>query len=125
MDARDYKDGDATNKVRANINAKHDSNVVIKDNPPATTTDSLIASIEDAARKGKIKIKSINDFTSEEVEIEIKAPGGVGAEQLVDALYAFTDCEVTIASRIVVITKNRPVEMTVSEVLKENTTQLV
>src|SRR5207247_2673072 len=92
---------------------------------PTTTTDSLIASIEDAARKGKIKVKSVNDFTSEDVEIEIKAPGGVSADQLVDALYAFTECEVTIASRIVVIKDNRPVEMTVSEVLKENTAQLV
>src|SRR5579859_5265729 len=92
---------------------------------PTTTTDSLMASIEDASRKGKIKVKSINDFTSEEVEIEVKAPSGVSSEQLIDALYAFTDCEVTIASRIVLIKNNRPVEMTVSEVLRENTTQLV
>ena len=52
-------------------------------------------------------------------------PGGVDAEKLVDALYAFTDCEVTIASRIVVIKDNRPVELTVSEILRENTGQLV
>ncbi|HOW80388.1 MAG TPA: DNA gyrase subunit A, partial [Verrucomicrobiota bacterium] len=90
-----------------------------------TTTDSLIGSIEDASRKGKIKVRSINDFTSEEVEIEVKAPSGVSAEQLADALYAFTDCEVTISSRIVVIRNNRPVELTVSEVLRENTAQLV
>src|SRR5579859_3647303 len=92
---------------------------------PTTTTDSLMASIEDASRKGKIKVKSVNDFTSEDVEIEVKAPAGVSAEQLVDALYAFTDCEVTIASRIVVIRDNRPVELTVSEVLRANTEQLV
>src|ERR1041385_5191375 len=84
-----------------------------------------MASIEDASRKGKIKVKSCNDFTSEDVEIEVKAPAGVSAEQLVDALYAFTDCEVTIASRIIVIKDNRPVEMTVSDVLRENTAQLV
>ncbi|HYG35370.1 MAG TPA: DNA gyrase subunit A, partial [Clostridia bacterium] len=102
-----------------------ESTVVIKEIPPTTTTDSLIGSIEDASRKGKIKVKSINDFTSEEVEIEVKAPNGVSADQLVDALYAFTDCEVTIASRIIVIKNNRPVEMTVSEVLRENTEQLV
>src|SRR3989441_8262773 len=125
MDAREYRDGAATVKVRAKIKAKDDSTVVIKETPPTTTTDSLITSIEDAARKGKIKVKSINDFTSEEVEIEIKAPGGVSAGQLVDALYAFTDCEVTISSRIIVIKNNRPVELTVSEVLKENTAQLV
>ncbi len=125
MDARGYKDGTGEIKVRAKIKTKDDTTVVIKEIPPTTTTDSLIGSIEDASRKGKIKVKSINDFTSEEVEIEIKAPSGVSADQLVDALYAFTDCEVTIASRIVVIKNHRPVEMTVSEVLEENTRQLV
>lgn len=125
MDARDYKDGTGSAKVRAKIKAKDESTVVIKEIPPTTTTDSLIASIEDAAQKGKLKVKSINDFTSENVEIEIKCPSGVDAEKLIDALYAFTDCEVSIASRIVVIKDNRPVELTVSEVLRENTTQLV
>ena len=125
MDARDYKDGAGEIKVRAKIKVKDESTVVIKEIPPTTTTDSLIGSIEDASRKGKIKVRSINDYTSEEVEIEVKAPSGVSAEQLADALYAFTDCEVTIASRIVVIRNNRPVEMTVSDVLRENTAQLV
>ena len=125
MDARDYQDGKGSVKVRAKIKVKDESTVVIKEIPPTTTTDSLIASIEDAAQKGKLKVKSVNDFTSEEVEIEIKCPAGVDAEKLVDALYAFTDCEVSIASRIVVIKDNRPVELTVSEVLRENTAQLV
>jgi topoisomerase-4 subunit A len=125
MDARGYKDGAGEIKVRAKIKQKDDNTVVIKEIPPTTTTDSLISSIEDASRKGKIKVKSINDFTSEEVEIEVKAPNGVSADQLIDALYAFTDCEVTISSRIVVIRDNRPVEMTVTEVLEANTQQLV
>lgn len=125
MDAREYRDGAGQIKVRAKIKIKDDTTVLIKEIPPTTTTESLTASIEDASRKGKIKVKSINDFTSEEVEIEVRAPNGVSADQLVDALYAFTDCEVTIASRITVIKDNRPVEMTVSEVLRENTTQLV
>jgi topoisomerase IV subunit A len=125
MDARGYKDGAGDIKVRAKIKVKDETTVLIKEVPPTTTTESLMASIEDASRKGKIKVKSVNDFTSEEVEIEIKAPSGVSAEQLVDALYAFTDCEVTIASRIIIIKNNRPVEMTVSEVLRENTEQLV
>ncbi len=125
MDAREYRDGAGQVKVRAKIKVKDENTVTIKEIPPTTTTDSLIGSIEDASRKGKIKVKSTNDFTSEEVEIEVKAPSGVSAEQLVDALYAFTDCEVTISSRIVVIRDNRPVELTVSEVLRENTAQLV
>jgi topoisomerase-4 subunit A len=125
MDARDYSDGKGSVKVRAKIKTKDESTVVIREIPPTTTTDSLIASIEDAVQKGKLKVKSINDFTSENVEIEIKCPAGVDAEKLVDALYAFTDCEVSIASRIVVIKENRPVELTVSEILRENTEQLV
>jgi topoisomerase IV subunit A len=125
MDARDYKDGKGSVKVRAKIRVKDESTVTIKEVPPTTSTDSLIASIEDAVQKGKLRVKSINDFTSENVEIEIKCPAGVDAEKLVDALYAFTDCEVTIASRIVVIKDNRPVELTVSEILRENTEQLV
>jgi topoisomerase IV subunit A len=125
MDARDYQDGKGSVKVRAKIKEKDESTVVIKELPPGTTTESLTASIEDAVAKGKLKVKSINDFTSEEVEIEIKAPSGVSAQQLIDALFAFTNCEVTIASRITVIRDNRPVELTVSEVLRENTDQLV
>ena len=125
MDARGYKDGAGEIKVRAKIKVKDESTVVIKEIPPTTTTDSLIGSIEDASHKGKLKVKSINDFTSEEVEIEVKAASGLSAEQLADALYAFTDCEVSITSRIVVIRNNRPVEMTVSDVLRENTAQLV
>ena len=125
MDAREYDDGRGFVKIRARIKVKDDSTVVIKDIPPTTTTESLIASIEDAVRKGKLKVKSINDFTSEEVEIEVKAPQGVDAQQLVDALYAFTECETTIQSRVIVIKDNRPVEMTVSEILKENVNQLL
>src|SRR5579859_409507 len=91
MDAREYKDGAGQIKVRAKIKAKDDSTVVIKEIPPTTTTDSLIGSIEDASRKGKIKVKAIHDFTSENVEIEIQCPAGVEAEKMVDALYAFTE----------------------------------
>lgn len=124
MDARDYQDGRGSVKVRAKIKVKDESTVVIREIPPTTTTDSLMASIEDATQKGKLKVKSINDFTSEDVEIEIKCPAGVDAEKMVDALYAFTDCEITISSRIIVIKDNRPVELTVTEVLRENTAQL-
>lgn len=125
MDARDYQDGKGSVKVRARIKYRDDNAVVITELPPGTTTESLTASIEAAVAKGKLKVKSINDFTSDSAEIEVKCPAGVDQDQLIDALYAFTDCEVTIASRIVVIKDNRPVELTVSEVLRENTDQLV
>lgn len=125
MDARDYRDGKGSVQVRARIKVKDESTVVIKEIPPTTTTEALIASIEDATRKGKLKVKSIQDFTAEEAEIEIRCPQGVDAEKLVDALYAFTDCEVTLASRIIVIRDHRPVEVGVSEVLRANTEQLL
>jgi len=125
MDARDYQDGRGSVKVRARIKIKDPHTVVITEIPPGTTTESILASIEDAVRKGKLKVRSVHDYTSESVAIEIKVPPGVEPEQLVDALYAFTDCEVTLNSRIVVIKDHRPVEMTVSEVLRENTAQLV
>lgn len=125
MDAREYDDGRGSIKVRARIKTKDENTVVIHEIPPTTTTESLIASIEDAVRKGKLKIKNVNDYTAEGAEIEVKAPPGVTADQLIKALYAFTDCEVSISSRITVIKDNRPVEMTVSEVLRENTAQAV
>lgn len=59
------------------------------------------------------------------MEIEIKTPAGISADQLIDALYAFTDCEISISSRIIVIRENRPLETTVSEVLRANTEQLL
>src|SRR5437773_12106579 len=81
MDAREYKDGTGQIQVRAKIKIKDESTVLIKEIPPTTTTETLMASIEDASRKGKIKVKSVNDFTSEDVEIEEKAPSGVIGDQ--------------------------------------------
>src|SRR5438093_13634151 len=94
MDARDYQDGKGSVKVRARIKTRAEYTVTITELPPGTTKDSQTASIAAAIEKGKLKVKSINDFTSENVEIEIKCPSGVDAEKLMDALYAFTDCEV-------------------------------
>src|SRR5690606_19127156 len=125
MDASEYDDGRGSVRVRARIRVKDDSTVVITEIPPGTTTDSVLSSIEDAAKKGKIRVRSINDYTSERVEIAVEVPKGVEPRQLVGALYAFTNCEQSLSSRIVVIRDNRPVEMTVSEVLRANPDQLV
>ena len=125
MDASSYNDGKGSIKIRAKIEVKDQSTLHITEIPPATTTESLISSIEDATRKGKLKVRSINDFTAEKIEIEIKSPPGLHAEKLVPALYAFTGCETSVSSRLIVIRDNRPVEMSVSEVLEFNTQQLV
>ncbi|MFM8470750.1 MAG: DNA gyrase subunit A, partial [Limisphaerales bacterium] len=75
--------------------------------------------------QGKIKIRKVTDNTAAEVEIHIELAAGISPDITIDALYAFTDCEVSLTSRIIVIRDNRPVELTVSEVLRANTDQLV
>ena len=127
MDAGSYAKGTGKIKLRAVIEAKPHlaGTIVIRELPAGTTTDSLIASIEDAARKKKIRIKSIDDFTAEKVEIEIKLAPGEDAKKTIDALYLFTDCEQTLSVRPIVIRGDRPVEMDVDETLRYNTAQLL
>ena len=93
--------------------------------PFGATSDSLIASIEGAARKNKLKIAGISDYTGEEVEIEIRLARGVHTKDTVDALYAFTDCEQSISVSALVIKDNRPHIATVSDILKHNADRLV
>ena len=92
MDATGYAKGTGKVKLRAVIEPKPHvaGTLVIRELPAGTTTDSLIASIEDAARKKKIKIKSIDDFTAENVEIEIKLAPGEDTKKTVAALYLFS-----------------------------------
>ncbi len=125
MDADAYDDGRGHVLVRAGIEKKGDHRLVIRELPFGTTTDSLMASIEEAARKGKIKIKGISDFTAEQAEIEIQLPPEQDPGRAVEALFAFTQCQVQIASRIIVIRDNKPVEMDVSGIVRYNTSRLV
>ena len=127
MDASAYAKGMGKVKLRAVIEPKAHivGTLVIRELPAGTTTDSLISSIEEAARKKKIKIKSIDDFTAEHVEIEIKLSPGEDAKKVIDALYLFTECEQSVSARPVIIRGDRPVEMDVEEVLRANTVQLL
>jgi topoisomerase IV subunit A len=125
MDARAYNNGRGHVLVRALIDKKDEHTLVIREIPVGTTTDSLIASIEDAARRGKIKIKSINDFTAERAEIEIQIPPEQDLDRATEALFAFTQCQVQISSRMVVIRDNKPFHMDVSSVLRHNTSHLI
>lgn len=118
MDASEYDQGRGKVKLRAKIDVVDDKTLVIRQICYGTNTESLIRSIDDAAKKGNIKIDSINDFTAENVEIEIKFPRGQYAESAINALYAFTECEVTIHSQLLVIKENLPWETTVPEVIK-------
>lgn len=127
MDASAYDKGRGKVKLRAFIEPKeHLSGVlVIRELPAGTTTESLIASIEEAARKKKIRIKSLDDFTAETVEIEIKLMPGEDPQKVIKALYLFTECEQSVSARPIVIRGDRPVEMDVEEILQANTAQLV
>ncbi len=125
MDTTEYEDGNGKVKVRAVIEERDAKTLVVREIPYGTSTESLIASVEDAARKKKLNIRSIKDYTAEQVEIEVKIGGNISADAARQALYAFTHCEVSHSVRGMVIRDNRPVRMSVSEILRYNTDRLV
>ncbi len=125
IDVSDYQDGHGKVLTRALLDTKDPKRIIIREIPFGTTTESLIASIENAARKGKLKIASIDDFTGEEVEIEIKLPKGVYTADLVDQLYAHTDCEFSVSVNLLVINGDKPAMMTVTEIIEYHAKKLV
>ena len=125
MDATEYNKGNGKIRLRAKIEKRETNKLIIREIPFSTTTESLISSIEDAARKKKIKIRSINDFTAAQVEILITLSPGEDQDKAIAALYHFTQCEVTIHSSIHVIQGERPVQLDVDQVIRSNTEQLV
>jgi topoisomerase-4 subunit A len=125
MDTSEYDRGKGKIKLRARIEKRESNTLIIREIPFSTTTESVIASIEEAARKRKIKIRSINDFTAAQVEIVVLLSPGEDQDKAIAALYHFTQCEVTIHSNIVVIKRERPVQMDVDEVIRFNADQLV
>ena len=125
MDVSEYDDGAGRIRLRARIDADGDKKIIIREIPATTTTESLIASIEAAAKRGKLKIASITDYTAKNVAIEIALQRNVYAEETIRELYAYTDCEVQINSTLCVIRENVPAIMTVSEVLRRNTEKLL
>ncbi len=125
MDKSQYDKGRGKIKLRAKIEIKDPKTLVIREICYGTTTESLIRSIDEAAKKGKIKIEGINDYTARTVEIEIKLPRGQYAEEILDALYAFTECEVSLSSQIMVIKDGFPWETDVHEILTYNAEKLI
>lgn len=125
MDASDYKDGLRGGKVRvrARISTEKKGILRITQIPFGTTTGNLMDSIVAAADKGKIKIAKIEDNTAAEVDILVHLPSGVDAENLRDALYAFTDCELSISPNACVIADDKPQFLGVSDILRRNTEQ--
>ena len=124
LDAGEYEDGNGKVRVRAKIEITDDKLLTVRELPFGVTTESLIQSIQDAVNKGKFKLSSIDNFTAETVEIELKAARGMDAEKLLKLLYAFTQCEVSISVNMLLIQDNQPVQLNASEVLKRNTLRL-
>ncbi|HMU71362.1 MAG TPA: DNA gyrase/topoisomerase IV subunit A [Ferruginibacter sp.] len=130
MDASNYNDGVRGGKirVRAVIEEADKKTLVIKSVPYGVTTTQLMESIVKANDQGKIKIKKVTDHTAAEVEIIVELAQGISPDITIDALYAFTDCEVSISPNTCVIENNKPRFMKVSELLKtsaENTKELL
>ncbi len=112
-------------RVRAKIQQRDKKTLVITEIPFTTTTSSLIDSIVAANEKGKIKIKKIDDNTAENVEIVIHLASNVSPDQTIDALYAFTNCEVSISPNACVIVKDKPAFISVKDILRYNTDHTV
>lgn len=123
VDVKDYMDGAPGSrvKVRAVIEKGKGKSVVIREVPYGTSTESLIDSILKANEKGKIKISNIQDNSAAEVEIVVSFQRGVDMDKAEDALYAFTDCEVSLSSNSMVIKNGKPEALSVSEILIEST----
>jgi len=125
VDVSEYAEGNGKVLVRAKMDTSDPKRILITELPFGSTTESLINSIDSAARNGRLKIMGINDFTTDKVEIEIKLARGIYAQETVDALYAFTECEQSISVNLLVIKNGLPAVMTVSEIIKYHAKQLV
>lgn len=125
MDVSEYNKGRGKVKLRAKIELRKNNRLVITELPHGTNTESLTTSIEDAVKKKKVPVRTINDFTAEKVEIELTLSPGAEQEKAIQKLYAFTKCETSVSSRLICLRNHRPVEMTVDEVLRFNTAQLL
>ncbi len=124
IDVSKYNDAALGGRLRIRAKMHYDEKrkaIVITEVPYTVTTDVLIESILKANEKGKIKIKKVDDNTAAEVEIVCYLPAGISPDQMIDALYAFTNCQITFSPQTCVIVDNKPVFMTASDILRHST----
>ena len=124
IDVSRYNDAALGGRLRIRAKMHYDEKrkaIVISELPYTVTTDVLIDSILKANEKGKIKIKKVDDNTAAEVEIVVYLPAGVSPDQTIDALYAFTSCQISFSPQTCVIVDEKPVFMTASDILRHNT----
>jgi len=124
MDVSEYNEGNGKITIRAKVD-RDGRKLIIREVAASTTTESLIASIEKAVEKGKMKLASINDYTTDKVEIEIVPTRGIDPDTALKALYAYTNCSVSISTNFIVICEGMPVQMNVPDVLRRNTEKLL
>ena len=124
IDVSKYNDAALGGRLRIRAKMHYDEKrkaIVITEIPYGITTDVLIESIVKANEKGKIKIKKVDDNTAAEAEIVCYLPAGISPDQMIDALYAFTNCQISFSPQTCVIVDNKPVFMTASEILRHST----
>ena len=124
IDVSKYNDAALGGRLRIRAKMHYDEKrkaIIISELPYTVTTDVLIDSIVKANEKGKIKIKKVDDNTAAEVEIVVYLPAGVSPDQTIDALYAFTNCQISFSPQTCVIVNEKPVFMTASDILRHNT----
>ncbi len=125
MDVSEYNDGMGKVAVRARLNASDPKKLIIEELPYGVTSDSLIASIEKANATGRLKIASISDYTAEKAQIEICWQRGVYSEDMVDVLYAATDCEKKISVNPLVIVDGLPKAVPITEMIRFHAKHLI
>lgn len=118
MDVSDYQDGLGSVAVRAKLDTSNAKKIIIEELPYGVDSEKMIKSIEDAIKKGRLKIQSVNDFTADTVNIEISLAKGTYTKDVVDALYAYTLCEQKISVNCLVIRDKLPHVCTVSDVIR-------
>ena len=121
IDVSRYNDGERGGavRIRAKIQKSDDNKtLIITEIPFGTTTTKIIETIMRAVQKGKIKVRKVDDFTAEEARIEVQLAPGSSSDKTIDALYAFTDCEVNISPNCCVVQDNKPIFTTVSDLLR-------
>jgi len=124
IDVSRYNDAALGGRLRIRAKMHYDEKrkaIIITELPYGVTTDTLIESILKANEKSKIKIKKVDDNTAAEVEIVVHLPSGVSPDQTIDALYAFTSCQISFSPQTCVIVDDKPVFMTASDILRHNT----
>ncbi|MXY48919.1 MAG: hypothetical protein F4Y38_06400 [Gemmatimonadetes bacterium] len=128
MDVSEYEDGNGRVYTRARLEPRDDGVVMVRALPFGETTESLMKSIEEAARSKRIAVSGLNDYTTDDVEIEIRTDPDTETAEIDDilrGLYAFTSCEVTLSANLLVISDGHPRVMTVTDMIRHSTNRLL